>query len=94
MWTFVYKFDTDRYLVKYKARICVRGDLQKFGLEDTYAATLAAKTFRTLMAIAAYFDLEAIQLDAVNAFLNSPLDKTIYCEFPEGFKQPGLCLLL
>jgi hypothetical protein len=28
MWTFLYKFDTDGYLVKYKARLCVRGDLQ------------------------------------------------------------------
>ena len=60
MWVFTYKFDTNGYLIKYKARICVRGDLQKFGLQDTYAATLAARTFRTLMAITAYFDLEAI----------------------------------
>jgi hypothetical protein len=94
MWVFIYKFDTNGYLVKYKARICVRGDLQRFGLQDTYAATLAAKTFRTLMAITAYFDLEAIQQDAVNAFLNSPLDEVIYCEFPDGFKQQGSCLLL
>ena len=26
-WVFIYKFDTDGYLMKYKARICVRGDL-------------------------------------------------------------------
>jgi hypothetical protein len=26
-WVFTYKFDTDGYLVKFKARICVRGDL-------------------------------------------------------------------
>jgi hypothetical protein len=28
IWVFIYKFDTDGYLLKYKARICVRGDLQ------------------------------------------------------------------
>jgi hypothetical protein len=28
LWVFTYKFDTDSYLLKYKARICVRGDLQ------------------------------------------------------------------
>src|SRR5271170_2576909 len=28
LWVFTYKFDTDGYLLKYKARICVRGDLQ------------------------------------------------------------------
>ena len=26
-WVFKYKFDTDGYLVKFKARLCVRGDL-------------------------------------------------------------------
>lgn len=28
MWVFAYKFDADGYLVKLKARICVRGDLE------------------------------------------------------------------
>jgi hypothetical protein len=28
LWVFKYKFDTDGYLDKFKARICVRGDLQ------------------------------------------------------------------
>ncbi|KAI1668028.1 Pol protein [Pyrenophora tritici-repentis] len=44
MWVFTYKFDEDGYLLKYKARIVVRGDLQdQYG--DTYAATLAARLF-------------------------------------------------
>ena len=41
MWIFKYKFDTDGCLIKYKARLCARGDLQIINLE-TYAATLAA----------------------------------------------------
>jgi hypothetical protein len=44
-WVFNYKFDTDGYLLKFKARICVRGDLQESTFEDTRAATLAARTF-------------------------------------------------
>jgi hypothetical protein len=27
LWMFTYKFDIDGYLLKYKVRICVRGDL-------------------------------------------------------------------
>jgi hypothetical protein len=46
---------------------------------------LAGKSFRTLVAIAAKFDLEARQLDAVNAFTNSPIDEEVYVTFPEGF---------
>ena len=65
--------------MKYKARLCVRGDLQPPTAQNTYAATLAAHTFRALMAIAAAFDLEIWHLNAVNAFTNSSLDETVYC---------------
>jgi len=93
LWVFTYKFDTDGYLTKFKARICVRGDLQ-YGHQDTYAATLAYRTFRALMALAAAFDLEIVQLDAINAFLNSTIDEEILVKYPEGFKQPGQVLRL
>jgi hypothetical protein len=62
-WVFKYKYDTDGYLDKFKARLCARGDLQATE-QDNYAATLAAKTFRAIMAIAAAFDLEVFQYDA------------------------------
>ena len=94
IWVFTYKFDTDGYLIKFKARLCVRGDLQPLTHQDNYAATLAARTFRALMAITAAFDLETWQADAVNAFTNSDLDETVYCDCPEGFKLPGFCLQL
>ena len=45
MWTFVYKLDTDGYLAKYKARLCIRGDLQEPTYLDTYVTTLAARIF-------------------------------------------------
>ena len=88
MWTFVYKYDTEGYLTKYKSRIVARGDLQRNGLQDTYAATLFAKTFRAMMAIAAYFGLEAYQWDIKNAFVNAVMDEEVFVEFPDGFKQP------
>jgi hypothetical protein len=56
-WVFKYKFDSDGYLQKLKAQLCVRGDLQ-ITEEETYTVTLAARIFRALMAIAAAFDLE------------------------------------
>jgi hypothetical protein len=84
MWVFTYKFDEDGYLLKYKARLVVRGDLQEqYG--DTYAATLAARLFRALMALACAFNLKAIQYDVPNAFLNATLDRTLTVRTPDGF---------
>ena len=57
MWVFTYKFDEDGYFLKHKARLVAQGDLQ-YTAEDTYAATLAAQTFRAVIAIVAAFDLE------------------------------------
>ena len=93
LWVFKYKFDIDGYLEKFKARICVRGDLQDTS-QDTYAATLAFRTFRALMAITAAYDLEIVQLDAINAFLNAPIDKETIIHYPEGYKKPGQVLRL
>ena len=53
-------------VAKSKAGLVVRGDQQaKSTIGDTYAATLAARSFRVFMAIAARFDLEMIQYDTV-----------------------------
>ncbi|KAJ6041359.1 hypothetical protein N7460_006749 [Penicillium canescens] len=90
-WVFTYKFDSDGYLVKYKARICVRGDLQKLSTEEKYSATLAVRTARAIFAFAANFDLDIRQYDAVNAFLNSKLedDEEVYVELPPGMFPKG-----
>ena len=89
-WVFTYKFDEDDYLNKYKARLVVRGDMQRDSLfEETYAGTLAASVFRFLMAIACYFDLEIKQFDAKNAFSQAFLNKLIYIHYPKGFRRHG-----
>ena len=60
MWVYVYKFDKHGRLLKCKARLVVRGDQQAYMKQNTYASTLAGRSFRTLMAIAARFNLEMI----------------------------------
>jgi hypothetical protein len=83
MWVFTYKFDEDGYLLKYQARLVVHGDLQEqYG--DTYAATLAARLFRALMALTCAFSLKAMQYDVPNAFLNALLDRTLYVRTLDG----------
>ena len=42
---------------------------------------------RAMMAIAAYFGLEAYQWDIKNAFVNATMDEEVFVECPDGFKQ-------
>ena len=86
MWVYRYKFDENGWLVKFKARLVARGDLQQTAM-DTFAATLAARLFRFLMALVAAFGLETRQYDAVNAFANALIDEPFYCKLPQGW--PG-----
>ena len=89
MWVSSYKFDDNEYLKQAKARLCVQSNKQVMTFEETCAATLAARSFRTLMALVATFGLNILQYDALNAFLNSCLDKLVYVEMAPGRKQPG-----
>ena len=92
-WVFKYKFDNEGYLVKHKARLCARGDLQQTE-QDVYAATLAIRIFRALMAIVTAFGLSTRQYDAVNAFANSDIDEPTYCKPPDGWTGTYNVLLL
>ena len=85
-WIFTYKTDSNDYLIKYKARIVVRGDLQDYDPQDVYAATLAAKMFRVLMTLVAAYHLKTRQLDAINAFLNAHNDELIYCQMLDDYR--------
>ena len=97
-WVFTDKYDENNDHVRCKARICVRGDKQHVNsLASTYAATLAARSFRIVMALVAYFGWEVRQFDVVNAFLNALFEEgsePIYVEYPPGYEQEGYVLQL
>ncbi|KAM4058204.1 reverse transcriptase (RNA-dependent DNA polymerase) [Hirsutella rhossiliensis] len=95
-WVFIYKTDKHGLLQKCKARLVVCGNQQKKGDLPTRATTLAGMSFRTLMAIAAEYDLELDQMDAVNAFVNCPLEEeeVVFMRMPPGFQKPGKVLRL
>lgn len=94
-WVYVYKFDKRGRFIKAKARLVVRGDQQPKNIaESNYAATLAGRSFRTLIAVAARFDLELIQYDAVNAFVNAEIDEDIFMRMPPGHRKTGMLLKL
>ncbi len=58
-WIFIYKFDSNDFLFKYKTRIVIRDDLQKINnAQNVYAATFALKIFRMMMTFVADFHLK------------------------------------
>ena len=93
-WVFVTKNDTDGNPAKYKARLVVRGDLDRvsYNRDEIYSHTLSLQHFRSLMAYINYNDMETISFDAVQAFVNAQRDRPIYCYMPEGFRQRGKVL--
>ena len=93
MWVYTYKLEKHHRLLKCKARLVVRGDQQRnITSQDTYAATLASRSFRMLAAIAAKDDLELKQYDVTNAFVHATVDREIYMKMPHGYQKPGTTL--
>lgn len=93
MWVYTYKLNKHHQFIKCKARLVVRGDQQRnITSQDTYAATLASRSFRMLMAIAARYDLELKQWDVTNAFVHATMDREIYMRMPRGHQKKGTIL--
>jgi hypothetical protein len=94
-WVYVYKFDKHSRFLKTKTRLVVQGDQQAKSLtENTYTAMLAGRSFRTIIAIAARFDLELIQYDTVNAFVNAKLEEDMFMKMPSEHRRTGTILKL
>jgi hypothetical protein len=74
---------------RYKARLVARGFSQVYGQDyfETYAPVARLASIRTLLALAAKYQLEIQQMDVKTAFLYGDLDKEIYIKLPEGYND-------
>lgn len=88
-WVFKTKRDTSGKVIRHKARLVVKGFSQKPGIDyqETFAPVVRYGSIRYLIALAAKFDLDIQQMDAVTAFLNGQLKEEIYMEQPESFND-------
>ena len=94
-WVFKYKTDKHNRLQKCKSRLVVCGNQQRQHDLPTRATTLAATSLRVLLALTAKFDLETLQLNAVNAFVHAELlDKTVFMRMPPGYAEQRKVLKL
>ena len=88
-WLYKVKFDDKLEPVRYKARVVVLGNLQKYGdsFTDTYAPVAKAKSMKMMLSIAAKFGHTINQIDFETAFLNAPLKEKVHVKLPDGYKD-------
>jgi hypothetical protein len=86
-WVLTVKRDAKGKIIKHKARLIAKGYSQqfRFDYDETYAPVVGIEHVRILFALAVFFNLPIIHLDAKNAFLNGKSDFAIYIQQPDGF---------
>ncbi|KAI3740618.1 hypothetical protein L2E82_31087 [Cichorium intybus] len=89
-WVFKLKKDGKGNIVKYKARLVVKGFQQKEGIDfdEIFSPVVKMMSIRVVLGLVASLDLELEQMDVKTAFLHGDLDEEIYMEQPDGFKIP------
>lgn len=86
-WLFSVKYGPDGRLLKHKARVVVRGDTQREGIDyaETFAPVGKMPSFRLLFSYAVQHGKQIHHLDVSTAFLAAPLDEEIFMQIPPGF---------
>ena len=90
-WVFKLKKDSDGKLLKYKARLVVKGFGQKKGIDfdEIFSPVVKMSSIRVVLSLTASLDLELEQLDVKTDFLHGDLNEEIYMSQPEGFEVKG-----
>ena len=86
-WVFKLKRSPDGSIKKYKARFCVRGDLQDITNELTYAPLVSFPTVRLFLVVSILLRWVTVSVDFNNAFVQATLDKPVWIHFPRGFQS-------
>ena len=93
-WIFKYKTNKHGELLKCKTRIVMCDNQQHQSELFTRATILAITVLRILLALIARFNLEILQLDAVNAFVHAFLDEVVFMRMPLGYEEQKKVLWL
>ncbi|KAG8493315.1 hypothetical protein CXB51_010698 [Gossypium anomalum] len=90
-WVYRLKQEEKSSSPRYKARLVVKGYTQKRGVdfEEIFSPVVKMSSIRTILSLAACYDLEVEQMDVKTAFLHGDLEEELYMEQPEGFVAQG-----
>lgn len=89
-WALKRKRFLDGRIWKCKARFCVRGDQQVFGIyyDQTYAPVVQWSTVWTLLSLYLTLGSKMSQVDYSNVFVQVAIGDEVYCELPQEFVGP------
>jgi hypothetical protein len=90
-WVFKLKRDADGNITRYKARLMVKGYVQRAGIDfdEVFAPVARLESVRFILAIAAHYGWTVHHLDVKSAFLNGDLVEEVYVEQPPRFVVRG-----
>ena len=91
IWSFKRKRLLDGTIVKWKARLCCHGGMQKWGINywEMYAQVVGWASVRLLLIIASINRIPTRSIDFVLAFPQATLDVPVYIELPFGIRVLG-----
>ena len=85
-WVFRRKRSPDGEITKYKARYCVRGDLEE-GEPETYAPVVAWSSVRLFLILSLTLCWETCSIDFSSAFVQANLAVPVWIHMPRGFRS-------
>lgn len=80
------KLNSDGSLERHKARLVIRGNHQKPGIDfnETFSPVIKMSTIRSIIALAASRKWDLFQLDINNAFLHGDFHEEVFMKVPDG----------
>ena len=90
-WVYRLKHEENSTEPRYKARLVVKGYVQKEGIDfnEIFSPVVKLPSIRAVLGLVAAMNLELQQLDVTTAFLHGDLDEEIYMQQPEGYEIQG-----
>ena len=83
-WVFRRKRTPDGEISKFKARYCVRGDLEE-GEPETFAPVVAWSSVRLFLILSLTLNLDTSSIDFSSAFVQAKLQDPVWIHLPRGF---------
>jgi hypothetical protein len=90
-WVYKTKCDSRGNVERYKVRLMAKGFTQREGIDNNeiFSSVSCKDSFRIIMTLVAYYDLELHQIDVKTTFLKGDLYENIYMAQPKGSVVEG-----